>query len=217
VTKLSRLIPVTAVVVVFVVAVGVAVATQSDAPKSHLTSAAQKRKLVKQTLRHEKARSVKASQSSAVAELGRPRTSDDDVPAPIADALRDGGPYGVNVALARRVETSAGAVWLAPGASTICLITPDPTGLAHGFGVDCKTPAEVEHGELLASWVQGNPDAGLGTAIVTVPDEVDEVHVVKSNGDRATVAARHNVVVARGRNLTDLRFTTHAGPQHARP
>jgi hypothetical protein len=162
--------------------------------------------------------SVTSAQIDVVKELGRAQNGADAVPAKIARTLADGNSDGINAGLARRVTLPGGAsAWLAPGSDAICLVTADPSGLDHGFGVDCQPTDVTARGGLSAVWVAGeNPDTGAMTVIGVAPNDSGPLYVVDRRDAKRRVRARHNVYIIKGRQLRQIELKGAHGRVRAR-
>jgi hypothetical protein len=201
------------------VAAGVAPAKRSDARSR---AVAVKRELARKNAQIQsyagvrKVAAVPDDQAAVVSELGRPQRQGDAVPLQWRRSL-DGEtvPHGINIDLARKVDVAGVNAWLAPSDDGVCLVTGDPEGLEHGFGIDCGTPTEVESGVVVADWRSGkNPDVGESTVVGVAPDGVASVIVNDRDGSSARVAVHHNVFAHAGGGASEITMTTRNGVQH---
>jgi hypothetical protein len=107
---------------------------------------------------------------------------------------------GVDLSTARAVPSAVadGDVRLVPGPDRVCVTIPDPTD---GDGVACATAEQAAHGRLWTA-LTGMPgqEVGDARAAIVVPDGVDTITAVATDGTRRTLIAHDNLVVA---DLTD--------------
>lgn len=66
------------------------------------------------------------------------------------------GPFGANLALARRADTGVGSVWVVPGRGVVCLRAADSVG----SGWACATTAEATSGVLMLTMREALGDSG---------------------------------------------------------
>ena len=102
---------------------------------------------------------------------------------------------GVDLSTAKAVAPSgAGYVWTFAGDQSVCLAIPDPVD---GFGVACRSLEDALNGRL---WVglNGLPrqKAGDVRLAVFVPDSVDWINSIATDGTRHPVVVRDNVAFA---------------------
>jgi hypothetical protein len=153
---------------------------------------------------------IEPEQGRKIAQLRRSRVSDDALPAGWRDQLRDGGRWGTNTSLSRRV---APGVWIVPADGYVCLanVTPGDGGLNLG----CATPEDVDRGLLAPSDVDAQ---GNGVLTGVVPDGVGEVTLIDRDGSTRTADVDRNTYrAAIDANLKEVRFTGADGAERTLP
>ena len=73
------------------------------------------------------------------------------------EALDGTGPFGANLALARRVDTAAGPLWVVPGRGVVCLRADDGVG----SGWSCATDGQAAGGSLMLAMRGATEEARL--------------------------------------------------------
>ena len=139
-------------------------------------------------------------QAAAFALLRRPQVQGDTLPEDRWPAIEGGmiGRLGLNPALARRMRTEAGDVWVIPGNGFICHLDNN--------GLGCSLTEEaVAKG--LVGWGSARPhDKTIVSGLV--PDGVKEVTLSSKRGTIRVVPVQDNVYgVLLDGFLTSVRFT----------
>jgi len=141
-----------------------------------------------------------ADQVATFAVLRRSRAATDALPAAmLAPGLtggRDVETFGTNVNLARRATgLTAGAAWIIPGATGMCLAAEAGTAADAPSGASCGDSAIAESGRM---YVEAHGPAAASADFVAglVPDGVDAVTITLANGTSERVAVHDNVYTA---------------------
>jgi hypothetical protein len=127
---------------------------------------------------------VPADQAKSFAILRRPQVDSDQIPEHAWPRFEGGriGELGLNPALARRVVTALGEAWVIPGNGYVAL---DVGGM---------TANRAEHAARrgMITWTSRAPDH-QNLVHGLVPDGVDEVTLLASNGATTTAVVTENV------------------------
>lgn len=113
------------------------------------------------------------------------------VPAAVAEAFTSISSAGVNPALARDVQTSAGSVWVAPGSNVLC-VSAAGAGTTAPLGATCANDSLAQGGDdyMLAG------RAGAPTLLAgVVPDGVTRVVVTRADGSATELPVTANTYV----------------------
>ncbi len=146
---------------------------------------------------------VSVDQASAFGILRRPLVESDRIPEERWGAYAQGmrGRLGLNPALARRANSDVGDVCVIPGNGFICL---DVGGM-------CCNTIENAMAQGIVTWTSTQSgDQNIIHGLV--PDGVEEVRLVASDGITKIVSVCDNVYGALLAGFTSVRFTGPAGP-----
>jgi hypothetical protein len=164
---------------------------------------------------------VSAQQQAAFGILRRDFAGSDALPASAGRDLENTAAvkrFGMNVALARRAETDAGAVWVIAGNGNTCLVTnvsPIPAGgtdVSQG-GATCASDEQAAAGTLVMSTTLDAAKPPHELIAGLVPDGVDQAVVQLSDGDRQTLVVHDNVYTGEfdGTSADTVTFSTNGG------
>ena len=147
---------------------------------------------------------ISKDQAAAFAVLRRPQVAGDQLPEDRWPALEGGmiGRLGLNPALARRVTTEAGDVWVIPGNGFICHLDEN--------GMGCNS-TQVAVAKGLVGWGSARPHEKTIVSGV-VPDGVEQVTLISKRGTTKVAGVHDNVYGALLDGfLTSIRFSGPTG------
>lgn len=143
----------------------------------------------------------------------RPAGPADQMPPATRNALAAAtAAAGVNLDDARAVAASGtGAVWAIPGPQQACLAQPDPID---GFAVSCALIDQAAHGHLWTG-LNGLPGQAAGDVqlAILVPDGVQTVTAVATDGTNHTTSVTDNVAFADLSNAQSVQFNDADGTE----
>ena len=96
----------------------------------------------------------------------------------VGEALDGTGPFGANLALARRADTAAGTLWIVPGRGVVCLRAEDEAG----SGWSCAAEAQAASGALMLA-MRAPGDASGGRVFGLLPDGAAKPTLATADGD----------------------------------
>jgi hypothetical protein len=100
-----------------------------------------------------------------------------------AGEARDGvGPFGANLALARRVDTAVGSVWIVPARGVVCLRAEDSAG----SGWTCAAETQAAHGALMLAMRTSGDESGA-RVFGLLPDGASAPVMTTTGGSTAKV------------------------------
>ncbi len=116
------------------------------------------------------------------------------------------GPFGANLALARKVNTVAGPAWLVPANGHLCLRATDSVGAVW----TCTTTALAKSGGLIMTIRPEDPQAPAEAIYAAIPDDVAHVQLSGPTESR-DVAVMGNVAAVTDSAATTLTVTDAEG------
>jgi hypothetical protein len=126
--------------------------------------------------------------------------------------------HGMNVRLARRAATGAGAVWLAPGNGDTCILVGEDAGAGspaapEAGAIGCMADASAAEGKLVASLERSDHGKTHGVVAGLVPDGVLSVQIHLSDGSTQVSDVDDNVYTQEldGRAVEAVTFAGPAG------
>jgi hypothetical protein len=135
--------------------------------------------------------------SAGFAVLRRPQRPD--------EALALTGPFGANGALARRVDTGSGPVWLVPADGALCLRAEDAVGAAWA----CAPAARAASEGLILSLRSEDP-TDVGTSYGVLPDAAGGAALIHA-GAQSALAASDNAYAAQTEQGDRVQFDPGSG------